>query len=115
MPIEAISSSAWITVPPTFGSSAARNSITSDAGVLGRQPEQGRADPDGDDVLTELELQLVLGDVGQRHRDLTAVVALGRGEVGRVVEQQPAVAQVLDVEVVGLLVEGQQDVDRVAL
>ena len=35
MPSAAISSSAWTTEPPTFGSSAARNSMMSVAGVIG--------------------------------------------------------------------------------
>jgi hypothetical protein len=37
-----------------------------------------------------------------------------RGEVGRVVDQQTALAQFLDVPVVGLLVESQQDVHPIA-
>ena len=35
MPIAAISSSAWTTAPPTLGSSSARNSMMSVAGVIG--------------------------------------------------------------------------------
>ena len=47
--------------------------------VLDFQAEQAGDDADGDHVLGQRQLDLVLGDVGQRHRVRAVAVAFGAG------------------------------------
>ena len=80
--------------------------------VLDLEAEQAGDDADGDHVLGQRQLDLVLGDVGQRHGVRAVAVVFGQLHLGRVVDQDAARAQMLDRVVEGFLVEGQQHVDQ---
>jgi hypothetical protein len=82
--------------------------------VLRVQPEEGGDGADCDDVLPQLELELLLRDVGQWEGVLlVAAVVLGRSEIAGIVEEETAIAKLADVPVVALAVEGQQNVDDI--
>ena len=60
------------------------------------EPEQAGHDAHGNHVLGQRELNLVLGDIGQRHGVRAVAIVLGRAELGRVIDQDAAVAQIVD-------------------
>src|SRR3990172_3879738 len=78
-----------------------------------RQPEQSRHHAKHEDVGAADELQLVAGDVLEAHAAAhEAAVGLRLNEVG-VVEEDAAFVQVLAVQLIRLLVEGDEDVAAV--
>src|SRR5262249_49381951 len=60
------------------------------------------------------QLDLILGDVGQRHRVRAVAVALGWRQLRRVKDQDAARPKLLDRVVERLLVEGEQHIDDIA-